>query len=100
MTAFSPAQLPASVDTVEKLAAWSTAILAELNKDVVATEGTNSTQPAATSNVFFVPSGPPQPEHRVIARISILLENDWRSGPLWENVSNLSNAVIPDHYTP
>lgn len=99
MTAFTPADLPASVDTVEKVAVWAVSALSEINPDAVAIEGPNSTNPIATANPFYIPIGPPTPEHRIICRTSLKLEGDWRTGKIWENVENISNTALPAGYS-
>lgn len=98
MTAFSTADLPASVNTVEKLVVWAGSILAEVNPNATAIEGPGVSARTATCVPYFIPEGPPTPEYRLILRQSLLLEGDWRTGKMWENISNISSAAIPTAY--
>lgn len=98
MTAFTTADIPASVDTVEKLHAWSASILAELNPSATAIEGPGTSVRTASANAFFIPEGPSEPEYRYICRTSLKLEGDWRTGKIWENVEAISNTAIPAAY--
>ena len=66
MTAFTTADLPASITTVEQLAVWAGSILAEVNPSLTAIEGPGSSVRAAAANSFFIPEGPPEPEYRYI----------------------------------
>lgn len=98
MTAFTTADIPASVNTVEKLHAWTASILAELNPSLTAVEGPGEAVRAASATTFFIPNGPPTPETRYICRMSFLLEGDWRTGKIWENINAFSTTAIPAAY--
>lgn len=99
MTAFSPSDLPASVNTVEKLAVWASTVLNDLNPNLTVIESTGQSQLAATSYPFRITASDP-PAWRVISRTSIVLGDTWRrgNGKIWTYAQDLGTAPIPTEY--
>ena len=54
MTAFTPAQIPPSVDTFEKLNAWSSMVLNIINPDLEAIEGPGSPVKSSQFGIFKI----------------------------------------------
>lgn len=94
MAAFVPANLPASVDTVEKLAFWALDVLAVLNPSAVTTEGTTSVPRLATAT--------DEGARNRIFRANLPLIVDFRQapGPLWTKAQELAVTAIPATFLP
>jgi hypothetical protein len=94
MTAFNKNQLPATVDTLEKLIAWVGAAAYHLNKTATAVEGAGVAQRVAQFGIFNVESNN---TNRVILRQSLELEEDFavNGKPIWEEVKELSLEALP-----
>lgn len=99
MTAFNKNNLPANVDTLEKLVVWSGAALQNINKTVVEVEGTGGAVKVAQFGIFNIDSNNTS---RVICRQSLLLNEDYAidGKPIWENVEELSTTAIPSQFLP
>ncbi|MGB5972690.1 MAG: hypothetical protein WBG38_05200 [Nodosilinea sp.] len=94
MTAFAPANLPASVNTIEKLAAWSNGILYQLHKNSRYQES----EAAPLVPLITAQDGlAADKSERIIYRSSIPLSDNWRSQTTkyWQEVQEISNAAIP-----
>lgn len=94
MTAFAPANLPASVNTVEKLAAWANGILYQLHKNSRYQESDAAPLvPLVTAQDGLAADK----TERIIYRASIPLSDSWReqSTKFWQEVQEISNAPIP-----
>jgi hypothetical protein len=79
MTAFSPSQLPPWVTTVEQLALWSAEVLTYLYPDLTAVESTGTATRVASSAPFYI-TADATPTWRQIARLSIPLNHDFKTG--------------------
>lgn len=76
MVAFAPANLPASVDTVEKVALWSLGILYQLHKN----DRYQESDAAPTIPFITAQDGlAADKSERIIFRASLPLSSDWRS---------------------
>lgn len=94
MTAFAPSNLPTSVNTVEKLAAWSNGILYQLHKNSRYQESDAAPLvPLVTAQDGLAADK----TERIIYRSSIPLSDNWReqTTKFWEEVQEISNASIP-----
>ncbi len=98
MTAFTKDDLPASIDTIEKLAAWAGMALHALNLEITAIEGAGSPEPAAQFGTYFVQE---TRSSRIIVRQSIELTADYAygSGKLWTYAKELSSNSLPSEFT-
>lgn len=100
MTAFSTTQVPASVDTLEKLAVWAAFILQDLNFDSTIIEQTNGQAIPVASITPFNLRSTDFNGIRYIARISLPVATNYASqAEPWSGVSELSTATIPAAYT-
>lgn len=98
MTSFNTSQLPASIDTVEKLAVWASVTLNYLYFDEFVTESRNSNVRVAQSAPFNITATDPI-QWRQISRQSIELNPDWvSSGKLWEFAKPIGNSTIPSDF--
>jgi hypothetical protein len=99
MTAFNKNNIPTSVNTLEKLVVWSGLALHTLNKTGTAVEGTTVAARVAQFGIFNVESSN---TIRAILRQSVELNDDYAfdGKPVWENVKNLSEDVIPAEFLP
>jgi hypothetical protein len=99
MTTFSKEQVPTTINTVEKLIVWASAIVYQNNKTVSVVEGTGSPARAAQFGIFNVESNNTT---RVIARTSLELEDSFAidGKPIWENAKELSVGTIPTEFLP
>ncbi len=94
MVAFVPANLPSSINTVEKLNAWSANILAMNVGDtrLIEEEGYQATYMATTPIAQTPGQGV-----RMVTRISIPMLPGYSTaaGKLWTQVGEISTAPIP-----
>lgn len=98
MTAFNTSQLPASIDSVEKLSAWCSSVLNYLYNDVTVAESVNNNTRVAQSAPFELTSTDPF-SWRLISRQSLPLSRDWISaGKVWEYAQPLGSATIPTSF--
>ncbi|MBD1876254.1 hypothetical protein H6F75_22465 [Nodosilinea sp. FACHB-131] len=100
MTAFVPANLPTSVNTLEKLAVWALGALYQLHKN----DRYQESDSAPVIPVITAQDGlaADKKEH-IIFRPSFELSDDWRSQPtkLWEEVQEFpGNTPIPASFLP
>lgn len=97
MTTFAPANLPASVDTVEKLAAWSNGVLYQLHKNTKYQESDASPLvPVVTAQDGLAADK----TERIIFRASLQLSDSWRPATTkyWQEIQEISNAAIPTSF--
>jgi hypothetical protein len=98
MTAFTPTDIPAAVNSLEKLEVWTMTILNDLYPTLTTIESTGSADRAAQSAPFYVSASDP-PTWRVISRSSIPLQATWRrQGKLWIYANDLGSSAIPTEY--
>lgn len=98
MSAFSPADLPDSINTVEKLHLWTSTLLQHLNSEVTALEVGGSLDRAIFSQPWYITAGS-TPTWRVITRSSILVSPNWqRGGKIWTFAQELGSATIPSEF--
>jgi hypothetical protein len=97
MTALAPAQIPASCDTLEKLAVWCAVTLQAINPTLAAIEGVGYTERVAQANPFWVAA---DNRHRMIMRLSIPMDAAYLAGgaKTWTYAQILVNTAIPAGY--
>jgi len=98
MTPFAKTQLPASVNTVEKLAAWSSALLAQLYPQQTALEGDGAAERVAQFGVYYVSNND---TNRILARLSVQVQNDYlvTGAKVWDATMSLGESTIPTSFT-
>ncbi len=94
MTAFTKAQMPDSIDTLEEVAVWAISTLSFVNADVTAIEGPGISERAAQAGIFYVES---DKKYRFLGRVSVAMSAEYLSGnnKLWNYAQELSNTQIP-----
>jgi len=97
MTAFVPANMPASVNTVEKVALWSLGILYQLHKN------SRYQESEAAPLVPFLTAQDglaADKSERIIFRASLPLSDTWRqqTTKFWQEGQEISNAAIPTSF--
>lgn len=99
MTAFTKAQIPPEVDTIEKLVVWSAMMLNQLYRTQTAIEGDGQPQRVAQFGPYFVTN---DNTTRALLRVSVQLDNNYGSSgnKLWEEVQDLGIADIPADFLP
>ena len=99
MTTFQSTDLPASVNTVEKLAVWAATVLNHLYPETTAIEATGDGERVAQASPFEVTAVEPT-QWRHIARTSIPLNRNWQRGAskLWANAEDLGSSSIPTEF--
>lgn len=98
MTAFATSQLPADVDSLEKLAAWSCGILAELYPTPSVTVSAGNSERIAQQNVFYFTANNPATE-RLVSVLYLPVAGTWRSAKAYKAAQSLGTAVIPTPWT-
>jgi hypothetical protein len=100
MSAFSPANIPSNVNTLEELAVWAMFALAELNPNVSVQAATGTVEPAVSAQIVKLPNQATDPE-RVVLVGYIPLTDNWRSaGKVWSaGIKELSQTALPAGYT-
>ncbi|MBW4486101.1 MAG: hypothetical protein KME14_26560 [Tildeniella torsiva UHER 1998/13D] len=100
MTAFDPdTQLPATVNSIEKGAAWFLGVLYQLYKNEKYQESDASPLvPLVTAQDGLAADR----SERVIFRVSLPLNDGWRTSPnpFWMEVEDITNAAIPEDFLP
>lgn len=100
MTAFTTANLPSNINTVEELAGWAASVLAEVNPSEQINTGSGSLEQVATVDTFnFV--GQAESPGRLICVLYLPLTADWRGqGKIWSNgITEISTNSLPAGYT-
>ncbi|NJO60383.1 MAG: glucose-6-phosphate dehydrogenase [Richelia sp. RM2_1_2] len=97
MTAFTAADIPTEIDTVENLAIWVGLVLQKINPDQTALEGAGPAQKVAQLGLFQVEQ---TNQTRVIVRQSIEIQEDFTydGGKLWQQAVPFSNNSIPSPF--
>lgn len=96
MTAFTTADLPTSINTIEKLAVWVAMATNNLNLQTTVQEVSGVAQPVAVAQIFtYNDNG--VIKHRFVGRISVELNPSYQDGTakLWTHAQNLSATAIP-----
>jgi hypothetical protein len=97
MTTYAPANLPVTVNTIEKLAAWSCGILYQLHKNSRYQESDEAPLvPLVTAQDGLAANK----TERVIFRLSLPMADEWRTttGDFYTQVAEISNAGIPSSF--
>ena len=95
MVAFSTADLPASINTVEALAVWATRVLTYLHFQQEIQEAPNVIEKVALSQVFPISTNGVY-ELRLVGRVSVKINTEYQStSKIWQHVVPLSSASIP-----
>jgi len=99
MTAFQTTDIPASVNTLEKLHVWSGTVLNHLYPTVTAIEATGLAERVAQSGPFEVTAVDPS-QWRNITRTSIPINRNWQRGAskIWANAEDIGTAAIPTEF--
>lgn len=97
MTAFTQTDIPANVDTLEKLAVWVGTALHALNYDQTAVEGTGTPVRVAQNQLFFIDN---TNEHRIMLRQSIVIDASfpYSGEKLWTHAEELNQSSIPNDF--
>lgn len=104
MTAFSPSDIPASINTLEKLSLWVDNVLNYLNPKTTAVEGTNTADAVnvrvSQFSPYFISAVADDAHWRVVSRKSIRLNSNWQSGStkIWTHAIELSTTAIPAEF--
>lgn len=100
MTAFSPSDVPATIDTLEKLMVWGFQALSYLYPELTVIEGPGDGPLAVQSDTFPVPASvTATPTRRHIGRTSFEVEREHLAGgPLWEHILPIGTQTIPDQF--
>lgn len=104
MTAFTPADLPPTINSVEKLAVWAAEVLQNLYPNLTTVEFLNESGTPQNSRVvesckFFL-TAPNPPEWRHLSRFSFRLSpNHQVEGKIWEHIQDLGTSAIPTGMT-
>lgn len=100
MSAFSPANIPSNVNTLEELAVWAFFALAELNPNVSVQAATGTVEPAISAQIVRLPNQTTDPE-RVVCVGYLPLNATWRGGgKIWSSgINELSQTALPVGFT-
>lgn len=99
MTTFAPANLPASVDTLEKLVVWACGAYYQLHKnDTYAEADSSPLIPVITAQ----DGRAADKTERVIFRVSIQLNDTWRESTLkiFQEAVEMASTPIPSGFLP
>lgn len=98
MVAFTRADLPDSINTVEKLELWAVTLLQHLHPEYLVIEAAGGQDRAVVSQPWFINAANP-PAWRIISRTSIQINSNWqRGGKIWNFAQDLSSAAIPTEF--
>lgn len=100
MTAFVPANIPSSVNTLEELAVWAISALAEINPTASIVTAPGASEVVFSAYPFTFRNQPTFPERMVLVAY-LPLAVGWRSaGKLFSNgVVEVSTTALPASYT-
>ena len=86
--------IPSAINTVEKLNAWTSLVLANINPQLSAVEGVGYTERCAQSGVFYVAA---DNKYRLLSRTSLQMGSDYLAGgsKMWTFTQELSTTAIP-----
>ena len=95
MTVLNIADIPSSINSVEKLAVWASTVLNDLYSTQTIEEAVNSTEFVTQSAPFYVQASTP-PGWRHISRLSVPLAAGWRrQGKIWIHAQDIGSTAIP-----
>lgn len=98
MTAITTSQIPTSVNSAERLAAYAALLLARMNPDLRILEVSGASQKAIEVTVFPADDG----KYRLAVRISLELDADFATDitkAFYLKVKDLSNTPLPAGFT-
>jgi hypothetical protein len=100
MTAFTTANIPSNVNTLEEVFAWAASALAELNPNVLVQTSTGAVEPVCTAQTYRFPNQDTDPERYVIVAY-LPLASGWRgAGKVWSTgIKEISQSAIPAGFT-
>lgn len=100
MTAFSPANIPPTVSTLEELLVWSASALSELNGTKTIQTSAGQIEKAVQCQTFEFRNEATSPQRCVVVAY-LPLTAGWRSaGKLFaEGIAELSTTALPATYT-
>jgi hypothetical protein len=100
MTAFTTANIPSNVNTLEELAVWAISALAEINPTASIVTAPGVSEVVFSAYPFTFRNQPTAPERMVLVAYLPLVPG-WRSvGKLFANgVSEVSTTALPSSYT-
>ncbi|MEM9922510.1 MAG: glucose-6-phosphate dehydrogenase [Cyanobacteria bacterium P01_D01_bin.50] len=98
MSAFNKNDIPAAIDTLEKLGIWVGLALAKINPSQTAVEGSGGESKVAEFGIFNVAQ---TGKTRVITRQSYEIEDDFAydGKKLWEQAKDFSSNSLPAGFT-
>jgi len=99
MVALNLANIPTSINTMEKMHVWTGVILSELFPTLTAVEDVGSAVRVIQSSPYLVTAVTP-PIWRIIHRTTIPLDPYWRrsSGGLWLSAQEIGTTPVPPEY--
>jgi hypothetical protein len=99
MVAFSTADLPSSINTVEKVLVWGSTVMQHLHPTLTAIESTGNAERVISAAPFFITATDPA-VWRYISRTSIPLNSNWQrgTGKIWTFASDISSSAIPTEF--
>lgn len=100
MTAFTTANIPSNVNTLEELAGWACSALSEVNAAEQITVAAGQVEPVATAQTFRFAGQVDSPE-RLVCVMYLPLTANWRGqGKIWSNgITEISTTALPSGYT-
>lgn len=99
MTAFSTADLPTSVNTLEKLSMWVALATNNINQQTSVQEIPNLNQPVAVAQLFEYDDNGVK-KWRFVGRFSVEVSPNWQQGAtkLWTHAQALSANALPTDF--
>ena len=99
MTAFSTADLPASINTLEKLGVWVALAMNNINQQTAVQEISGLNQPVAVSQLFEYDDNGVK-KWRYVGRFSLEMSSNWQNGAskLWTHAQILSANALPTDF--
>jgi hypothetical protein len=96
MTAFVPSDLPAEVNTVEKLHVWASSVLGNLYTDATVIEAPGTGVRVVSCGPYLLTAETPS-TWRFISRLTLALDKNWvgANNQLWNSVQEIGQAPIP-----
>ena len=99
MVALNRSQIPSTINTVEALAAWCSAVLTNLHFQQEILEAPNLLQKVAVAQTFPISYNGGY-QVRFVGRVSLpVSDSSFAGGKIWEQVGALSTASIPTEFT-